>query len=118
MTVSFLALYCNKQGGQCLSHVGTKGTGTVLIRQVQNDAIVVPQRATFQVLDQRYVYVVDEDDVAHRREIVVQNELDDLFVVKSGVHVDDKIVLDGIPQIRDGEKLEYKNRQSKAVVAN
>jgi hypothetical protein len=27
MTVSFLALYCNKQGGQCLSHVGTEGSG-------------------------------------------------------------------------------------------
>ena len=25
MTGSFLALYCNKQAGQCLSHVGTEG---------------------------------------------------------------------------------------------
>jgi hypothetical protein len=25
MTDPFLALYCNKQGGQCLSHVGTEG---------------------------------------------------------------------------------------------
>jgi sodium-dependent dicarboxylate transporter 2/3/5 len=31
MTVSFLALYSNKQGGQCLSHVGTEGTEPIPI---------------------------------------------------------------------------------------
>ena len=60
-------------------------TGTVLISRVQNDAIVIPQRATFEVLQKRYVYVVDKDDVAHQREIVVQNELEDLFVIKEGL---------------------------------
>ena len=59
-------------------------TGTVVIRRVLNDAIVIPQRATFEVLDKRYVYVVDKDDVVHQREIVIQNELEDLFVVKQG----------------------------------
>ena len=32
-------------------------TGTVLIRKVQNDAIVIPQRAVFEVLQKRYVYM-------------------------------------------------------------
>ena len=59
-------------------------TGTVLISQVLNDAIVIPQRATLEVLDKRYVYVVDKDDVAHRREIVIQNEVEDQFVVRTG----------------------------------
>ena len=90
----------------------------MLISQVQNDAIVVPQRATFEVLGKRYVYVVDKDDVAHQREIVIQNELDDLFVVKTGVGVDDKIVLEGVRLVRDGDKVEYEGRQSKKVVAN
>ena len=93
-------------------------TGTVLISQVQNDAIVIPQRATFEVLDKRYVYVVDKDDVAHQREIVIQNELEDLFVVKTGVGVDDKIVIEGVRLVRDGDKVEYEDRQSKKVVAN
>ena len=54
-------------------------TGTVLISRVQNDAIVIPQRATFEVLQKRYVYVVDKDDVVHQREIAIQNELEDQF---------------------------------------
>ena len=92
-------------------------TGTVLISRVQNDAIVIPQRATFEVLDKRYVYVVDKDDVVHQREIVVQNELEDIFVIKKGVGVDDKIVLEGIRQVRDGDKVEYEDRQPEQVAA-
>ena len=59
-------------------------TGTVLISRVLKDAIVIPQRATFEILDKRYVYVVDKDDVVHQREIVIQNELEDIFVIKNG----------------------------------
>jgi membrane fusion protein (multidrug efflux system) len=82
-------------------------TGTLLISRVQDDAIVIPQRATFEILDKRYVYVVDKDDVAHRREFVIQDELEDLFVVKSGVGVGDKVVTEGVRRVRDGEKVEY-----------
>lgn len=82
-------------------------TGRILIHRVLKDAIVVPQRATFEVLNKRYLYVVDKENVVHRREIVIQNELDDIFVIKSGLDVDDKIVLEGIRQVRDGDKVEY-----------
>ena len=93
-------------------------TGTVLISRVQNDAIVIPQRAVFEVLQKRYVYVLDNDDVAHQREIVVQNELEDVFVIKTGLAVDDKIVLEGGRQVRDGDKVEYEDRHVEQVVAN
>ena len=84
--------------------------GTVRIGRVLNDAIVIPQRATFEVLDKRYVYVVDKEGVAHRREIVIQDELDDHFVIKKGVGVDDKIIVEGIRRVHDGEKVEYEDR--------
>lgn len=92
-------------------------TGKILVHRVLKDAIVIPQRATFEVLDKRFVYVVDKDDVAHQREITVQNELEDVYVIKSGVAASDKLVLEGIRQIRDGEKVEYENRTSEMVVA-
>ena len=93
-------------------------TGTILISRVQNDAIVIPQRAVFEVLEKRYVFVVDKDDVAHQREIFVQNELEDLYVIKKGIDVNDKIVLEGIRQVRDGDKVEYEDRHPDHVAAN
>jgi membrane fusion protein (multidrug efflux system) len=85
---------------------------------VLNNAIIIPQRTTFEILDRRYVYVVGKDDVAHQREIDVQNELEDIYVIKSGLDVDDRIVLDGIRQVRDGEKVEYEFRPPEQVIAN
>jgi membrane fusion protein (multidrug efflux system) len=81
-------------------------SGTLRISRVQNDAIVIPQRATFGALDKRYVYVVDKDHVAHQREIVIQDESEDLFVIKKGIGVGDKIVVDGVRLVRDGDKVE------------
>jgi membrane fusion protein (multidrug efflux system) len=83
--------------------------GTVLISRVVNDAVVVPQRATFELLASRYVFVVDKENVAHRREIVIENESEDDFIIKKGVGVDDKIILQGIQQVHDGEKVEYED---------
>jgi membrane fusion protein (multidrug efflux system) len=54
----------------------------------------------------RYVYVVDKDHVAHRREIVIQHDADDVFVVEKGVGAGDRIVVDGVWQILDGDKVE------------
>jgi membrane fusion protein (multidrug efflux system) len=92
-------------------------TGNVLIHRVSKGAIVIPQRATFETLDKRYVYVVDKDDVVHQREIAIQNEMDDIFVIKKGLDVNDRIVLEGIRQVREDEKVEYEFRQPEEVIA-
>lgn len=94
-------------------------TGTVLLSWVENEALVIPQRSTFEVLAKRYVYVIDEENVAHQREIVIESELEDLFVIKKeGVSANDKIVLEGIRQVRDGDKVEFEDRKAEDVAAN
>jgi membrane fusion protein (multidrug efflux system) len=93
-------------------------TGNVLIHRTLMNAIVIPQRATFEILDKRYVYVVGKDDVVHQREIVIQHEMDDIFVIEKGLDVNDKIVLEGVRQVRDGEKVEYEFRKPEVALAN
>jgi membrane fusion protein (multidrug efflux system) len=84
--------------------------GTVLVRESLKTAILIPQRATFEALDRRYVYVVGKDNVAHKREVTIQHELDGAFVVK-GLGADDKIVVEGVRQVRDGGKVVYDYRR-------
>ncbi len=93
-------------------------TGTVMIHKTLKDALVIPQRATFENLAKRYVYVVGKDDEVHQREVVVNQEQEDVFVIGSGLEVNDKIVLEGIRQVRDGEKVEYEFRDPKQVMSN
>jgi membrane fusion protein, multidrug efflux system len=104
-TVPFRADFPNPDG--LLRH---GQSGTVLRQQQLHGAIVIPKRATDEIMNKRYVYVVDKDDVVHRREIVVQNEMDDLFVINKGAGVGERIVVEGIRQVRDGEKVEYEFR--------
>jgi membrane fusion protein (multidrug efflux system) len=93
-------------------------TGTVLLREELKNALVIPQRATFEILDKRYVWVVGKDDVVHQREIDVQNETGSLFVIKKGLDVNDRIVLEGVRQVRDGQKVEYEFRKPDDVPAS
>jgi membrane fusion protein (multidrug efflux system) len=91
-------------------------TGTLLLNRTLPDALVIPQRATFEILDKQYVYVVGADGVAHQRPISVAHEKDDVFVVASGLEATDRIVLDGIRQVRDGERLECEFHEPKEVL--
>ena len=93
-------------------------TGTVLIDRPLKGAHIIPQRATFEILDKRYVYVVDKDDVAHQRGIEIAYELDDIFVIGKGLDVNDKIVLEGVREVRDGDKVEFEFRKPEEALKN
>lgn len=82
-------------------------TGTVLIHRTLHDAIVIPQRAAYEILAKRYVFVVGEDHVVHQREIEIQTELEDIFVVKSGLEAGEKIIIEGKGQVRDGDEVKF-----------
>jgi membrane fusion protein (multidrug efflux system) len=93
-------------------------TGTIKIRRPLKDALIIPQRATFELLDKRYVWVVDDNDVAHQTLITVKYELEDVFVVASGLKVTDKIVLEGVREVEEGEKVKYTFRTPEEALKN
>lgn len=93
-------------------------TGTVLLHHTIKNALVIPQRAKYDILAKNYVFVVDEDDVVHQREIVIQNEQDDIYLIEEGLDANDKIILEGIRQVRDGEKVEYEFQAPEEVLSN
>lgn len=93
-------------------------TGNVHIHRALKDALVIPQRATFEILDKRFVYVIGADHVVHQREITVLHEMDDVFVVSKGLGANDKIVLEGVHQVHDGEHVEYEFRKPDDIIAH
>ena len=82
------------------------GTGSILIPTHASDAIMVPQSATFDVQDKKYVYVVNADKTVATREITVlpQNN-GQTYVVASGLRVGERIVVDGVNQSKNGQKI-------------
>jgi membrane fusion protein (multidrug efflux system) len=93
-------------------------TGQIIMRRVQPDSLVIPQRATYEILAKKYVYVVDDAGIVHQREIEIQNELDDIYVVKHGLSAGEKIILEGVLQVRDGDKIEFELKNPDEVLGN
>lgn len=82
------------------------GTGAVLVPTHANDAIMVPQSATFDVQDKKFVYVVNNDKTVATREITVLPQNDgQSYVVTSGLRPGDRIVVDGVNQLKNGQKI-------------
>ncbi len=80
---------------------------------------MIPQQATFEILDRRYVFVVDDKNIAHQREINIGRELEDIYVINKGLKAGEKFVLEGVRQVRDGKHLEHTEiRAAKDAVKN
>lgn len=82
------------------------GTGSILVPTHSNDAIMVPQSATFDVQDKKFVYVVNNDKSVATREITVLPQNDgQTYVVASGLRSGERIVVDGVNQLKNGQKI-------------
>ena len=100
-SVSIRARFSNKS--QILR---SGGTGIVLVPAKMTDCIVIPQKATYEIQDKRFVYVVDDKSTVKSTPIEIFT-LDDgqNFVVTSGLKVGDKIVVEGISSLKDGMQI-------------
>ncbi|MEJ7662593.1 MAG: hypothetical protein WKG07_25030 [Hymenobacter sp.] len=60
-------------------------TGSILMTVPLKHALLIPQKASFEVLEKRYVYVVDAQTWCTSDEVTVESEMPDLYVIKSGL---------------------------------
>jgi len=112
-------------------------TGTILMHRKVKDAVVIPQRATFEILANKYVFVLSPDTkegahadeehgadhaehhgIARQRQIVIAEELDDIYLIKSGLGVNDTIVFEGVRQVRDGDRVAYDLAKNEDIFKN
>ncbi|MBH23480.1 MAG: efflux transporter periplasmic adaptor subunit [Myxococcales bacterium] len=98
--IAFRATFPNPEG--LLRH---GETGNVLMSTPLKDVIVIPQKATFEILDKRFVFVVDGEDKVRSRQIKVAEEMPHLYVVAEGLEEQDRILVEGIRKVRDGDQI-------------
>ena len=82
------------------------GAGSIVVPNDHNSAIVIPQEACSQVQDKIFVYIVTKDNKVKYSEIKVNPQDDGKnYIVTSGLHVGDRIVLKGITKLTDGQQI-------------
>jgi len=110
--IAFRATFPNPKG--LLRH---GETGNVQMTVPLKNTLIIPQKATFEILEKKYVFVVDKDKTVHQREITIAAEMPDLYVIKEGLAENDRIVLEGIRKVKENDKLEeYEYLDPKVVI--
>jgi membrane fusion protein (multidrug efflux system) len=93
-------------------------TGKVVKTIYLKNALLIPQKATFEILDKKYVFVVDERNVLHSRRINILSELPDLYVVSGGLIDNEKILLEGLRMVKDGDHIDFEIQKPEQVLNN
>ncbi|WP_162127516.1 efflux RND transporter periplasmic adaptor subunit [Flavobacterium phycosphaerae] len=93
-------------------------TGKVEMTLPVKNALIIPQKATYEIQDKMYVFVVDSNNKLKSREFEIIGELPDLYVVKKGLAANEKVLLEGVQKAKDDEKITYVYQKPEEVIAN
>ena len=109
--IAFRATFPNPKG--LLRH---GETGNIQMAIPLRNSIIIPQKATYEVLEKKYVFVVDKNNIVHSKEITIASEMPDLYVIKDGLSENERILLEGIRKVKDNDKITYTYEDPKTVL--
>ena len=83
------------------------GSANIQIPYIMENAINIPQSATIEIQDKKFVYILQPDNTVKYTEITIFN-LDNGkdYLVTSGLNSGDKIVIEGVQNLKDGQKVQ------------
>ena len=90
------------------------GIGNIIIPHKEDKAIVIPQNATYEMLDKIIAYKVNKDGTVSATELAVEklNNGND-YIIRSGLAVGNLIVTEGVGLLQDGMKINFSTEEGK-----
>jgi len=80
-------------------------SGKIIIKKEIKKAMLIPQKSTFEIQDNIYVFVLDNNNIVHMRRILPKLRMQNVYILESGLGADEKIVLEGIQLVKEGDKI-------------
>ena len=100
-SVSVRAAFANPKG-----ILKSGGTGKILLPYKSDNALVVPQTATYEIQDKKFVYVLQKDGTVKSTEVEVLDVNDGKnYIVTAGLKSGDQIALENVSTMKDGQKI-------------
>lgn len=91
-------------------------TGTVRMNIPVRNVMIIPQQSTYEIQDKKYVFVVDARGYVHARPIKIAFEKQNVYVVTDGLSINDKILVDGIQKVNDGDRISIRYKSPAEVM--
>jgi membrane fusion protein (multidrug efflux system) len=92
-------------------------TGRVQIKLDLKNALIIPQKSTYELQDKVYVYVVDNKNVVKSRLITIKQKLPNIYVVESGLLDTDHIIYEGIQTVKENEAVQITTISARAALS-
>ena len=84
----------------------SNSTGNVIFPNLLTDIILIPQSATTEIQDKKFVFVVQPDNTVKNTEIQVYSLNDGQnYYVTGGLKAGDKVVIEGVQALNDGQAI-------------
>ena len=93
-------------------------SGLVRIPRSVDSAVMIPQKATYEVQGKRFAYVVESTGTVKSVELqTLDVDNGQFFVVQKGLQPGDKIVLEGVASLKDGASIKPVMVKSDSIYA-
>lgn len=100
-------------------HILKNGSsGKIQLKNKISNALLIPQKATFEIQDKIYVFTVDKKNVVRMCPVTTSFRLPFLYVVSSGVSPSDRIVYEGIQRVKAGDTIKTQSEQLENLLAH
>lgn len=110
-SANFRAAFINPKG-----ILRSGSSATVRIPLIVKTAIIVPQTATYQLQDKRFVYVIDNKNKVKNVAItVMDNTPGQFYIVKDGLQSGDKIIVESTTNLGDGTEIKPEEVNAETV---
>lgn len=92
-------------------------SGKIRLLKKYDDAIVIPQKSTFEIQDKLYAYVLDKNNKLEVRNIETMYRLPHLFIISKGLKEGDKILFEGIQNVKNGMNIQPNFISMKTIIS-
>ena len=100
-SVSMRAIFPNEK-----NILRSGGMANIIFPYVMNDVIIIPQNATQEIQDKKFVYVLQPDSTLKHTEITISNLNDGKnYIVLGGLKAGQQIVIEGVQNLKEGQKI-------------
>ena len=93
-------------------------TGKIRIPFFQQNKLMVPQQATYELQDKVYVFAVGDSNKVTSKQITIKGKSEGNYIVDKGVSNGDVIVYSGLQRLRDGAVIVPQNISLDSVLNN
>lgn len=91
-------------------------TGNIQMIVPYPNALIIPQKATFEILDKQYVFIIDKDNRVQAKEITIAAEIPHLYIINDGLSQEDKILVEGIRKVEKNKEIKINYQNPKELV--